>query len=75
MLEQYESTGASQILVEPVPEEDVSNYGIVDCNGEMLEPGDSKELFVWLKNQNVKKLHLIYLLLAVMFYLKRFGMH
>lgn len=44
MLEQYESTGASQILVEPVPEEDVSSYGIVDCNGETLAPGDSKRI-------------------------------
>ncbi|EJD6047382.1 MULTISPECIES: UTP--glucose-1-phosphate uridylyltransferase GalU [Providencia] len=44
MLEQYESTGASQILVEPVPEEDVSSYGIVDCSGETLAPGDSKRI-------------------------------
>ncbi|WPA90620.1 UTP--glucose-1-phosphate uridylyltransferase GalU [Providencia zhijiangensis] len=44
MLEHYETTGASQILVEPVPEEDVSNYGIVDCNGVTLRPGDSKPI-------------------------------
>ncbi|MBQ0687801.1 UTP--glucose-1-phosphate uridylyltransferase GalU [Providencia rettgeri] len=44
MLEQYESTGASQILVEPVPEQEVSNYGIVDCNGAVLQPGDSKKI-------------------------------
>lgn len=44
MLEHFEETGASQILVEPVPEEEVSNYGIVDCNGESLQPGDSKKI-------------------------------
>ncbi|MBS0926055.1 UTP--glucose-1-phosphate uridylyltransferase GalU [Providencia sp. JGM181] len=44
MLEHYETTGASQILVEPVPEDDVSNYGIVDCNGVTLHPGDSKPI-------------------------------
>ena len=35
---------ASQILVEPVPEDEVSNYGIVDCMGESLCPGDSKPI-------------------------------
>ncbi|MGO2304517.1 MAG: UTP--glucose-1-phosphate uridylyltransferase GalU [Providencia sp.] len=44
MLDHYEGSGASQILVEPVPEDEVSNYGIVDCNGEILQPGDSKPI-------------------------------
>lgn len=44
MLAHYEHSGASQILVEPVPDEEVSNYGIVDCNGAVLEPGDSKPI-------------------------------
>lgn len=44
MLEHFEETGASQILVEPVPEDDVSNYGIVDCNGDTLLPGESKPI-------------------------------
>lgn len=44
MLEHFEDSGASQILVEPVPEDEVSNYGIVDCNGENLQPGDSKKI-------------------------------
>ncbi|AKH89331.1 UTP--glucose-1-phosphate uridylyltransferase GalU [Edwardsiella tarda] len=41
MLRRYESTGASQIMVEPVPMEDVSNYGVVDCNGTQLAAGES----------------------------------
>lgn len=44
MIDHFEETGASQILVEPVPEDEVSNYGIVDCNGETLLPGESKPI-------------------------------
>ena len=44
MLAHFEETGASQILVEPVPEDEVSNYGIVDCNGATLLPGESKPI-------------------------------
>ena len=39
MLQRFEETGHSQIMVEPV--EDVSSYGVVDCQGRVLEPGDS----------------------------------
>lgn len=28
-------------MVEPVPEEDVSKYGVVDCGGVVLEGGES----------------------------------
>ncbi|MCW2254560.1 UTP--glucose-1-phosphate uridylyltransferase [Providencia alcalifaciens] len=44
MIDHFEETGASQILVEPVPEDEVSNYGIVDCNGQTLLPGESKPI-------------------------------
>lgn len=44
MLARFDETGASQILVEPVPEEEVCNYGIVDCNGEALHAGESKKI-------------------------------
>ncbi|OSM96177.1 MULTISPECIES: UTP--glucose-1-phosphate uridylyltransferase GalU [Lonsdalea] len=39
MLQRFEETGHSQIMVEPV--EDVSSYGVVDCKGRELKPGDS----------------------------------
>lgn len=42
MLKRYHETSASQILVEPVPQESVSNYGVVDCNSYELKPGESK---------------------------------
>lgn len=41
MLQRFETNGASQIMVEPVPHEQVSNYGIVDCGGYPLKPGES----------------------------------
>ncbi|MBC8953815.1 UTP--glucose-1-phosphate uridylyltransferase GalU [Xenorhabdus sp. PB62.4] len=44
MLSRFNNSGASQILVEPVPVESVSDYGIVDCLGEELKPGDSKPI-------------------------------
>ncbi|MDC9603780.1 UTP--glucose-1-phosphate uridylyltransferase GalU [Xenorhabdus griffiniae] len=44
MLSRFNSTGVSQILVEPVPVESVADYGIVDCLGENLQPGDSKPI-------------------------------
>ena len=42
MLSRFNETGHSQIMVEPVPMELVSSYGVADCNGEALEPGSSK---------------------------------
>lgn len=41
MIQRYESTSISQVMVSPVPEEDVSNYGIVDCLGVEANPGES----------------------------------
>ena len=39
MLSRYEESGRSQIMVEPVA--DVTAYGVVDCQGAELNPGDS----------------------------------
>ena len=42
MLKRYDEVGGySQIMVEPVPMEQVSSYGVVDCGGAELEPGHS----------------------------------
>lgn len=41
MIQRFERTGFSQIMVEPVPKEDVSKYGVVDCGGEPLCAGES----------------------------------
>ena len=41
MIKKFESTGVPQIMVEKVPKEDVSSYGIVDINGSTLKEGES----------------------------------
>ncbi|MEL5358623.1 UTP--glucose-1-phosphate uridylyltransferase GalU [Serratia ureilytica] len=41
MIARFEQTGVSQIMVEPVPEQDVSKYGVVDCGGVELNAGES----------------------------------
>mgnify|MGYP000005818140 FL=1 len=45
MLTRYKEVGNySQIMVEPVPMEKVSSYGVVDCGGYELAPGESKTM-------------------------------
>jgi len=45
MLTRYKEVGGySQIMVEPVPMEQVSSYGVVDCAGYELAPGESKAM-------------------------------
>lgn len=41
MIKRYEQTGHSQIMVEPVPQSLVNQYGIVDVGGEALSAGQS----------------------------------
>ena len=44
MLQRFDETGFSQVMVEPVPEEDVSKYGVVDCAGAALIAGESAQM-------------------------------
>ena len=44
MLARYAETGRSQIMVEPVPANEVNNYGIVDCQGCQLTEGESAKM-------------------------------
>jgi len=41
MMQRFEKTGFSQIMVEPVPKELVSGYGVADCGGAELTAGQS----------------------------------
>lgn len=41
MLKRYEQTGQNQIMVNPVPTETVSSYGVVDIDGVDLKQGES----------------------------------
>ncbi len=40
MIAAWEATGAAQIMVEPVPWDQVSKYGVVDIGGQSLGPGE-----------------------------------
>ncbi|GAA3535874.1 UTP--glucose-1-phosphate uridylyltransferase GalU [Zobellella aerophila] len=42
MLSRFNDTHRSQIMVEPVAQDQVSQYGIADCMGHMLASGESK---------------------------------
>lgn len=44
MLDRYQLTGASQVMVEAVPNAAVSSYGVVDLNGEPIAQGQSVRL-------------------------------
>lgn len=41
MVQRFLSTGTSQVMVEAVPQESVSSYGVVDLKGEAINPGES----------------------------------
>lgn len=75
MLKRYHETSASQILVEPVPKESVSNYGVVDCNSYELKPGESKMIKGVVENLKLKRRHPIYRLLVVMYCQRKFGLY
>ncbi|MFD2168220.1 UTP--glucose-1-phosphate uridylyltransferase GalU [Thalassotalea euphylliae] len=41
MITRFNKSGHSQIMVEPVPMDKVSSYGVADCGGAVLTPGDA----------------------------------
>lgn len=44
MIRRFEQTGASQIMVAPVSAQEVSSYGIADCNGAEFQQGESAKI-------------------------------
>jgi len=44
MLRLFDENDESQIMVEPVPMEQVSNYGVADVNGHKLDAGSSAQM-------------------------------
>ena len=44
MIKRFNETGASQIMVTPVPQENVSSYGVADCGGVVLNGGESAKI-------------------------------
>ncbi|QIQ22501.1 UTP--glucose-1-phosphate uridylyltransferase GalU [Zophobihabitans entericus] len=45
MITNYHESKHSQIMVEPVPQNLVSSYGIVDCQGAELKAGDKAQMY------------------------------
>lgn len=41
MVNRFRATGKAQVMVEPVPMEEVSKYGVADCNGVEVVSGSS----------------------------------
>ncbi|WP_394128910.1 UTP--glucose-1-phosphate uridylyltransferase GalU [Shewanella maritima] len=41
MIKRYHETQSSQIMVAPVPEQEVNKYGIADCGGKAISSGES----------------------------------
>lgn len=44
MLKRFEQTGENQIMVNPVPTESVSSYGVVDIDGVNLQSGENAQI-------------------------------
>jgi len=41
MIDRFERTQHNQIMVEPVPQDEVLNYGVVDLAGKKIQPGEN----------------------------------
>jgi len=54
MLTRFDETGSSQIMVEPVPMDQVSSYGVVDCGDEQLTAGESKAMTAVVEKPDVE---------------------
>jgi UTP--glucose-1-phosphate uridylyltransferase len=54
MVARFYETGFSQIMVEPVPVEDVSKYGVADCDGVEISAGQSTQMSAVVEKPTVK---------------------
>ncbi|KPZ72570.1 MULTISPECIES: UTP--glucose-1-phosphate uridylyltransferase GalU [Shewanella] len=55
MISRYNETTASQIMVAPVDEKEVNKYGIADCNGEAILPGQSSPIVKMVEKPKVEE--------------------
>ena len=55
MIRLFEQEAASQILVEAVPQDQVSNYGVVDLNGVKLDAGKSTAMTAMVEKPPVEE--------------------
>lgn len=71
MIRRFDETGHSQIMVEPVA--DVTAYGVVDCKGVELAPGESVPMVGVVENRKRMLRRLISLLWVVTYLARIFG--
>lgn len=55
MIKRFTETRASQIMLEPVAQEDVSKYGIADIDGVQLTPGNSAAIKTMVEKPDADK--------------------
>jgi len=55
MLKRFSETRASQIMLEPVAQQDVSKYGIADIDGVQLTPGNSAAIKTMVEKPDADK--------------------
>jgi UTP--glucose-1-phosphate uridylyltransferase len=55
MIKRFEQTQHSQIMVEPIPEDQVNQYGVVDIDGEKIVPGDSRKIIGMVEKPDLDK--------------------
>jgi UTP--glucose-1-phosphate uridylyltransferase len=54
MISRFRESAKSQIMVEGVPEEMVSNYGVVDCGGKAIKPGEAVAMVGMVEKPDLK---------------------
>lgn len=54
MIQRFNETGASQIMVTPVPQENVSSYGVADCGDIELNGGESAKINSIVEKPSIK---------------------
>ena len=55
MIKRFQASGVSQVMVEPVPQDKISSYGIVDCNGVETKAGKSFDMKSVVEKPSVEK--------------------
>ena len=53
MVNRFDASGISQIMVEPVPHEQVDKYGVIDCNGYHLKTGQTVEITAMVEKPSI----------------------
>ena len=55
MIRRFEMNQSSQVMVEPVPQQQVSSYGVVDCSGYDLQPGESTRMTAIVEKPDIEE--------------------